>query len=178
MAAAGTLGSPGPITIGASAKVTVSNGTLQGNVVNNGNLDPLGRINVVGNYAQNTQGILVLDVAGTGPEQFGQLDISGTGVFNGPIDLDFINGFAPQVGDTFDFIRAAGGADFSGATVNILGLLPDFQQTDTFSNGTFILSADSNGVSTVPEPSRTWSYPKGTTPGASCLASSSPCRAS
>jgi hypothetical protein len=88
----------------------------------------------------------------TPPGLFSQLDISGFGEFQGTIDLDFIDGFAPKTGDSFDLINAFGGADFTAANFQIGGLEPGFEYTDTFSDGQFDLVADNNAVST-PEPS-------------------------
>jgi PEP-CTERM motif len=96
---------------------------------------------------------LVLDVQGKSSGLYSQMIVSGHGVFDGPIDVNFA-GYAPRTGDSYDFISVAGGADFSGATVDILGLAPGFQYSDTFSNGGFDLEALNNGVlAPVPEPS-------------------------
>ena len=98
-----------------------------------------------------------MDIGGITPDLFSQLDISGFGLFDGNIDLDFINGFAPTAGESFDLINALG-ADFSGTTFQIDGLNPGFQYTDTFSNGSFTLVAQNDGTSTspTPEPGSFW----------------------
>ena len=96
---------------------------------------------------------MVLDVAGTQSGQFGQLDITGSGTFDGTLDLNFINGFAPVTGDMFDFINLGGSGDFSGLALDITGLAPGFQYSDGFSDGAFTLTAQNNGVPTsTPEP--------------------------
>ena len=103
-------------------------------------------------------GVLTLDIGGTTPGLISQLDISGFGEFQGTIDLNFIDGFAPTKGETFDLLNALGGADFSGAKFDVEGLKSGFQFNDTFSDGQFVLVADNNGVSTsaTPEPSSVW----------------------
>ncbi|MGH9352075.1 MAG: hypothetical protein ACRD2G_07955, partial [Terriglobia bacterium] len=118
---AGILQSPGTITIGTSGTVSADGGTLQGTVINHGTLDPLGTITINGDYTQGVDGTLILDVAGTGLGDFGQLDVSGNATFNGTLDFDFIDGFAPAMGDSFDFINVMGSADLSGATIDIGG---------------------------------------------------------
>jgi len=114
------------IQIGTQGTVDAMGGTLQGNITDDGTLDPLGAANIVGNLTVNPDGTLVLDVAGTGAGQFGQLDITGSATFDGTLDLNFINGFAPQRGQTFDLINLTGSGDFSGLTTDITGLLPGF----------------------------------------------------
>jgi hypothetical protein len=149
------------ITIGHQGQVTVqaSTSTLSGNLTNHGSLilDP-STLNVFGNFTLAPDGTLVLDVAGTTPDLVSLLNISGLGLFDGTIAVDFIDGFAPKMGDSFDLINIVGGADFSGATFKIDGLEPGFLYTDTFSNGSFTLVAQNDGLSTTatPEPSSLW----------------------
>lgn len=140
------------IAISPFGLVDAKGGTLQGTVINNGTLDPLGTATINGDYTQGVNGTLILDVAGTGAGDFGQLDVSGNATFDGTIQFDFINGFAPSKGDTFDFINVGGSADFSGATIDIGGLLPGFDYSDSFANGQFILTALNNGVASSPTP--------------------------
>jgi PEP-CTERM motif len=69
------------------------------------------------------------------------------------IDIYFAK-YAPKTGDAFDFINVVGGADFSGASIDVLGLAPGFQYNDSFSNGGFDLIALNHGaLAPVPEPS-------------------------
>lgn len=75
------------ITIGTQSTVDAKGGTLEETVINDGTLDPLGTANIIGNYTQNADGTLILDVAGTGPDDLGQLDVSGNAIFGGTIDL-------------------------------------------------------------------------------------------
>jgi fibronectin-binding autotransporter adhesin len=151
------------ITIGTHGQVIVQQSTsmLTGNVTNHGSLilDP-STLNVLGNFTLAPDGTLVLDVDGTASGLFSVLNISGLGLFDGTIDLDFIDGYAPKMGDSFDFVNILGEADFSTANVKIDGLAPGFVYTDTFSNGSFDLVAQNDGVSTsaTPEPSTLWLF--------------------
>jgi T5SS/PEP-CTERM-associated repeat protein len=114
-------------------------------------------VDVLGDFTLLPSGVLQLDIGGITLDLFSQLDISGFGRFQGTIDFDFINGFAPTTGESLDLINALG-ADFSGATFTIDGLEPGFLYTDSFSNGSFALVAQNDGVSTTatPEPSPVW----------------------
>jgi len=127
----------------ASGITVGSNGTLV--------VDPA-TVDVSGNFTLTPGGLLSLDIAGTAPGSFSQLDIEGYGYFDGTIDFDFIDGFAPQAGQTFDLIDAAAGADLSSAIIQITGLEPGFQYSEAFSNGELTLTALNNGTSDTPEP--------------------------
>lgn len=161
---AGTWTNSGSLNIGINGTgvVTVEdNGSLSaGNttVGSNGSLivDPA-VVDVFGNFTLLPNGVLQLDIGGITPDLFSQLDISGFGLFQGTVDFDFINGFAPTTGESFDLINALG-ADFSAANFKIDGLEPGFVYTDTFANGSFDLVAQNDGVSTTatPEPSSLW----------------------
>ncbi len=115
-------------------------------------------VDISGDFALMPGGLLELDIGGVTPDLFSQLDISGFGSFQGIIDFDFIDGFAPQAGNSFDLINILGGADFSGATFEISGLQPGFLYTETFSNGNFSLVAQNDGASAAatPEPRSFW----------------------
>ena len=65
-------------------------------------------VTVNGDFSLLNDGLLTFDIAGTSPDLFSQLDISGVGLFQGTIEFDFIDGFAPTAGDSFDLINAAG----------------------------------------------------------------------
>jgi T5SS/PEP-CTERM-associated repeat protein len=138
-----------------TVRVVDTTSTLTGSVTNHGSLilDP-STLNILGDFTQASDGLLILDIAGLSSDLFSQLNISGFGIFNGIIDFEFINGFAPHAGDHFDLITALGGADFSLASFQILGLQPGLDYSDTFNDGRFTLTALNDGVSTTaaPEP--------------------------
>jgi len=153
------------ITIGHQGQVTVqesAGSALFGNVTDHGSLvlDP-STLNIFGNFTLAADGTLVIDAAGLSADLVGQLNISGSGLFQGIIVFDFIDGFAPRMGDSFNLLTILGGANFSGATFQIEGLESGFQYTDTFSNGSFTLVALNDGessTSTTPEPSTRWLF--------------------
>ena len=74
--------------------------------------------NVTGNYSQLT-GKLTIELAGTTPGNgFDQLLVNGTATLGGTLDVDLLNGFVPEAGDSFEFLRAFGG--ISGTFANTL----------------------------------------------------------
>lgn len=88
-------------------------GTIIGNVlVNGGSIAPgnsPGILTIDGDLEIFT-GMLDFEIGGSGLGQFDMLDITGDFIFSNGFDLNinFINGFLPQDGDTFDFLNVAG----------------------------------------------------------------------
>jgi hypothetical protein len=157
----GSLKVNGAMTVGTATiygGMVSGSGTITGNVNNVGGTvtasDPgiPDILTINGNYTQGSGGILEAFVEGTGAGQYSQLNITGSATFAGTLDLDFITGFAPTAGETFDLINIGSG-NFSGLGIEISGLAPGFQYTEGFANGSFDLTALNNGVSTTPEPS-------------------------
>jgi autotransporter-associated beta strand protein len=152
----------GPVTVnnggtlggrGATGMVTVNSG---GTVAPG---DPQ-TLHVNGDYLQNGGGILRIDIGGTAPGSFDQLMATGgvTLLSGSILDLDFINGFAPQTGDVFEFLTS-GTSSITGTftTVNIEGLQPGFEfDLAPTGNGSFGLTALNNGVpASTPDTSST-----------------------
>jgi T5SS/PEP-CTERM-associated repeat protein len=160
---AGTWTTTGSLTIGSAGagEVTVQDGGVlsAGSIIigSSGSLvvDPE-VVNVPGSFTLMPNGLLTLDIAGLTPDLTSQLDIGGNGLFEGTIDFEFIDGFAPTTGESFDLINIMGTADFSETTFEIGGLAPGFEYTDTLSGGEFTLTAQNDGESTTPEPSSMW----------------------
>jgi autotransporter-associated beta strand protein len=146
-------------------------GTINGSVTNSGGIvspgDAPGTLTVNGNYTQSNGGVLNIQIAS--PTLFSQLILRGHATIPPPVIgrpfgapvmtgsnliLDFINGFAPTIGETFDFLSAAGGVSATFFTnVTIEGLQPGFMYTVSPTGaGDFTLTALNNGVSSVPEP--------------------------
>ncbi len=94
--------------------ITLESGTVEGSlnfvgdVINRGayispGASP-GTVTVSGNYTQDPNGTLVLEVGGTGtdPLQFDQLQIGGAANLGGHLVVRTINGFVPQAGDVLN----------------------------------------------------------------------------
>src|SRR5262249_13206096 len=144
------------INVGPNGLVKGNGGTLQANVIVDGVVQPgnsPGVLNVNGNFALNSDGTLTLQVKGTTPgTDYSQLNITGTGTFNGLIDLDFIDGFAPTTGEVFNFI-SYGSLGAGTPTFQVDGLAPGFQYDPVFTSTGFSIEALNDGVPTsTPEP--------------------------
>lgn len=60
-----------------------------------------------GNYTQGSDGELFIELGGTAAGQFDVLDVNGAATLDGSLNIAFINGFAPAVGQTFQFLDYA-----------------------------------------------------------------------
>jgi T5SS/PEP-CTERM-associated repeat protein len=131
-------------------------GTIDGNVVNAGGTvapgDPM-TLTINGDYTQ-TGGVLELQLGGTGVGEFDSIAATGKiSITDATIDLDFVDGFAPTQGETFDLLTSSLGISASNLTFDISGLESGFQ-FDTTTNSTgnlFVLTADNSGMA-APEP--------------------------
>ena len=89
-------------------------GLITCNVINNGGTvapgDPQ-TLRIGGDYTQEAGGNLQIDIEGTGPSAYDILLVIGkvTVLAGSELTLDFLNGFVPVAGDTFDFLQAGGG---------------------------------------------------------------------
>jgi len=158
-----TVGSGGSGGSAAAGEVRVDaggtfggGGTVIGNLTNAGGKvspdDPM-TLSVNGDFTQ-TDGVLDLQIAGTGAGEYDKISATGDiSITGGTIDLDFINDYAPKTGDTFEFLAAPGGIDITGTTFDVLGLEPGFQfntTTDPVTGGIEVVAA--NDGTPVPEP--------------------------
>ena len=75
-------------------------------------------------YIQSNQGEWILEIGGTGLNDFDHMTLSDTASLDGTLDLSLIMEFAPSLGDTFSILSAAGGV--SGAFASLLqpGAMP------------------------------------------------------
>lgn len=90
---------------------TVSPGTYQ--ILGTGIApDPntIGATDVAGDYSQSALGTLAIDIGGTGTDEFDFMDISGTAILDGILEVslfDLGSGiFSPSFGDSFDILFA------------------------------------------------------------------------
>lgn len=151
----GTL-QAGEVRIGTSGLVGGSGGTIVGNVVLDGGVlapgaSP-GTLNILGNL-EVLDGILKIEIAGTGAGQFDVLNISGTTtITGGTVLFDFIEGFAPAAGQSFDFFAGPNAPIItSGVTFAVGGLQAGFQ-FDLGPSFTFVALTDGVSTTAVPEP--------------------------
>jgi T5SS/PEP-CTERM-associated repeat protein len=124
-------------------------GTIIGDVlVDGGTVTPgasPGALHINGNFHQLAPGFLTMEIGGTMPgTEYDQLLVTGDLLLEGAVQLAFINGFVPQVGDKFDLF-AASSAQLTGP-LTFLNAPPNLQYSSSFDNGVF-------SIVVVPEPS-------------------------
>ena len=137
--------------------IVQGNGTFDTDINNMGQLGPgdsPGEISVLGTYQQGATGVLNMEIGGLVPVvDFDRLWIFGNGMFDGTLNLIFIDGFAPQAGQTFELIHVGGSlleGDFT--TINVVNLMTGFEFTAGFDEDSiFRLRARNDGIF-VPEP--------------------------
>lgn len=96
-------------------------GTIDGSVINAGAIDAgasPGVLTVDGDYAQTADGLLNVELGGTLPGQFDQLNVTGAATLDGTLNVSLFGGFAPTGGDVFPILtygsRAGDFADING----------------------------------------------------------------
>ncbi|MBX3427223.1 MAG: hypothetical protein KF688_16210 [Pirellulales bacterium] len=135
----------------------LSAGTIHGDVVNNGStIAPgasLGLTTVNGNLTL-ASGRLEIEIAGTGLGQFDRIAVTGALAAGGVLDVNFLGGFSPQAGASFDLLDFASA---SGAfTLDLPALAPGLAWNSSALLATGVLSVqaaalepadfDQNGV--------------------------------
>jgi len=98
-------------------------GTITGSVTNDGaTISPgnsPGTITITGNYQQNSLGTLMIEMAGSSPNDYDLLNVEGTAYLGGTLDISLLDGFRPTLGETFqvlDFNSVSG----QFATIDVL----------------------------------------------------------
>jgi autotransporter-associated beta strand protein len=87
-------------------------GTAYGNVVNRGTFAPgnsPGTFTIGGNYAQQMDGTLVIEIAGRNPGEHDLVVVGGHASLDGTLRIVSVNGFKPKAGDKIQILTAAGG---------------------------------------------------------------------
>jgi len=135
-AGVGTTSNPGLFLIGTTGTVNVTGagGSLVGNIINSGTLDPVTVTNITGNYTQVAGGTTILDVTGDG--SYGQLNVSGNVDLAGTLTIDFMNGYKPTGKTTLNLLTTTGTFNDSNLVVDLIGC-PGCKLTETFLNGQF-----------------------------------------
>jgi hypothetical protein len=116
-----------------------------------------GTATINGNYEQQAGAVLALEIAGTALGDYDRLILNGNAIFEpgSIIDIDFLNGFIPDVTDVFALFggSAASSLDLSGVIFNVSGV-DDFGFA--FLNDAIVFSFEAGGVvnppNGVPEP--------------------------
>jgi hypothetical protein len=107
-----------------------------------------GKITITGNFVQQAGGTLAMDLTGLGIGQYDVLNVGGNASLGGALQISFLDGFTPKVGDRFDILNFGSS---TGDFASLFGLGPAAGYTFDVS-----LSANSLDLvvtSAVPEPS-------------------------
>ena len=83
-------------------------GSLYGKLFNQSVVNPgesIGALFLNGDYEQSDDGKIVIEIAGNEANARDSLMIRDHAKLNGIIELDFMNGFMPSIGDSFEIIR-------------------------------------------------------------------------
>jgi hypothetical protein len=139
----GTLKARGLINI--QAGNVFGTETFAGSVDSSGIITPgdsstqTGSLAITGTYTQTSTGSLNISIGGNiAGSQFGQLNVTKAATLDGTLNLTLINGFVPNIGETFDILNAS---SVSGtfATINTLCINSNEQFSITYgSSGVFL----------------------------------------
>ncbi|MBG0770562.1 MAG: hypothetical protein H0S82_02585, partial [Anaerolineaceae bacterium] len=102
-------------------------GTIEANLINSGTVSPgssPGTITVTGDYTQQADGTLTIELGGTTPDtEHDQLAVSGAVTLGGALNVTLINEFSPELGDSFT-IMTYGSVSGSFASASLPTLAP------------------------------------------------------
>jgi outer membrane autotransporter protein len=121
-------------------------GTIDGNVINNGGVragDDPGTLTINGNFNQGAAGTLDIEVEGTvpgSPTGYSVLDVTGNAMLAGTLELSYLNGYKPTVGETLDFLTVGGATTGNFNAVTLDGV-PTLDINDTLVNGVLTVTA-------------------------------------
>ena len=107
-----------------------------------------GIMSIFGNYVQGNAATLEMELGGTENGEYDRLLVTGEMTLGGNLEVELIDSFIPQVGDTFDLFSVEPGVDLQGSFSNIE--LPWINTGLWDSSG--LLSSGSISVVPIPEP--------------------------
>ena len=96
---------PGGIVAGVGALDVSACGLVNQGIVRPGS--SAGELDIVGDYTQTESGVLEIEIGGPlVGDLFDVLDVSGTAVLAGTLEVDLIGGYVPAIGDSFQVLAA------------------------------------------------------------------------
>ena len=107
-----------------------------------------GIMSISGNYVQGNAATLEMELGGTENGEYDRLLVTGEMTLGGNLEVELIDSFIPQVGDTFDLFSVEPGVDLQGSFSNIE--LPWINTGLWDTSG--LLSSGSISVVPIPEP--------------------------
>jgi hypothetical protein len=114
--------------------------------------DVVSGLTIDGNFQDDPGGTLDMQIGGADPADYGHLTVTGTADIEGPVLLDFMNGFGPQAGDVYDLFTFDGGANDFSADIQVLGLAPGWQYEIEQVGDELEIESLNDGIATTPEP--------------------------
>jgi hypothetical protein len=147
-----------------SQTITINGGTLKGTGSITGNVtigsggtvmpgNSRGTLTINGNVL--CSGNLIFDMEGLGNGQYSVLDINGNATFTGGrVEFDFLNGFKPAAGNSWEFLLAQSIAGWDTLTYNFIGLGPGLGWEFSAVTGGEVLTITQNA--SVPIPAAVW----------------------
>jgi T5SS/PEP-CTERM-associated repeat protein len=111
-------------------------------------------LTIDGDYEQMSTGELDVELDGSDPGEYDQLDVTGNILLDAgaQLDLNFANGFAPKTGELFAIIDDPNlTADDVFSQINVSGLEPGWEYSMTQQNGNEVIESLNDGVA-IPEP--------------------------
>jgi len=98
-------------TLNCDEGVCSGSGTIGGDVNNNGTVSPgnsPGVMEMAGNFTQHEDGTLLIELAGTtSGTEHDVFSVGGIARLQGRLEISLLDGFQPQVGDSFDILNLA-----------------------------------------------------------------------
>ncbi len=107
---------------------------------------PVGTLTISGNYTQDMTGILEIELAGAAVNQTDRLDVQGTAVAAGLLEVRLANGYTPLPNDQF---VAVNGAPVIGTFASVTAVPGNYQAEANYS-GSAVLVALTSGAPTQP----------------------------
>lgn len=136
--------------------ITICNTTHVGDIILSGFLcagcSP-GTATIEGDVTMSETAVLEIEIGGyIAGEEYDVLYITGNAELGGTVQIKFINGFAPQQGDSFEFIDVTGGnLDLTGITIEVYNIENGFQYETNVSDGKLSMTAMNDGVYQSPQ---------------------------
>ena len=108
-----------------------------------------GILTIDGDYIQGSTGTLNMEMAGTAPGQFDQINVTGTATLDGTLNITPLGAYdgSATVGDNFDLITATGG--MSGSFANVTSV-SGYSYITSVSAGVF--NIDTTATPSTPPP--------------------------
>jgi hypothetical protein len=135
----GKIQGSGTLAVAPANRFTNDNGTIAPG------LSP-GTLTILGGYEQHANGRLFIEIGGTNSADYDHLIIANAATLGGNVTFKFINGFAPNIGDHFDFLSVGGELSGAFATVGLQNLAPGFQFNFVTNGPLLRMTAANNGV--------------------------------